>query len=236
MGKRAVWLTTAAVVGLIGVLATADAMWSLLARRTVTTNQAYHRSVGEVALTVAAGEVTVQAGDDDEVVVQQRLTWSVTPPVVRKSWQGNRLAITADCPQSLPFQGCSAALVLRVPARTSIEATTAGGGALTMRDLRGPLRLNTSSGTVTGTGLRSPRVDVQAGSGPVSLGFALAPDVVRAAATSGAVDVELPADAYAVQISSVTGRNKIGVRQSPGSTHRIVLGTVTGDLRVDYSD
>lgn len=235
MRALAVWITLASVVGLVGVLATADVVWSLLARRTSTTSQVYHRPVTQVVLDVSAGDVTVQTGGGDEVSVQQRLTESVAQPQVRRSWQGDRLTITGDCPTSLLWQGCGIGLVLRVPADVAVDVTT-DDGSVTVRDLCGPVRVTTATGSVTGTGLRSSQVDVRAGTGPVSLGFAAAPDLVRAAATSGLIDVELPADTYAVQATSVTGRSEIGVKEAADAVHRVELQTKTGDLLVNYGD
>lgn len=108
-------------------------------------------------------------------------------------------------------------------------------GDLRVDDVRGRVSATTSSGDVTLTGLRSSDVDVRASSGDTRLEFAEVPDAVNVQASSGDVDVAVPArDPYRVRVVTSSGDENVDVLQDPAASRSIRVDVSSGDVRIRY--
>ena len=95
--------------------------------------------------------------------------------------------------------------------------------------------LETSSGDIEATGLRSGTVRARTGSGDVDLLFSAAPQDVDAEAGSGDVSVLVPRGGrYAVEAVTGSGDRSVGVVSHPRAPASLRARTGSGDVSVLY--
>ncbi len=262
---RAGWLLFGGFFTGVALMACMLGSWVVLGGErsvtTVTQQQSYQRAVTRIEVAIDNGDLSIATGGAGQVSIERRLRWSGTQPTVEESWQGDTLRISSPCDdtETVPAIGreCSTGLSLRVPADVTVEATV-NRGTIRIRDVLGELRLATSqgdvqvtngsnrlwirssSGEITATGLRCTHVDTKTASGSVSLEFAGSPELVKATAEWGDVDVAVPrpaagAEGYQVRSEQEEGRSNIAVQQDPAARHLIFANTTRGNVYVRYT-
>ncbi len=223
---------------------------SLLARQTRTSTATFD-GITSVQLDTTFESVDVLGTDGASTVdVERRWTWSTKEPTIRTRQVGDRLVVSSDCTWS-PGMPCSGRVRLTVPVDVAVLGGSSDGhllisgltgavdvhqsdGAIELRDVTGPLRLSTSDGSVRATGLTSERVTADTSDGSVRLEFAEPPTSVRVSSSDGSVEVAVPGDgtAYAVAVTVSDGSRQVDVPTDPASSHRIVVHTSDGSVRV----
>lgn len=189
------------------------------------------------------------------MAVHRRIFWSYAKPTIEERWDGQTLQVTARCRAALLSlgPGCGVDYTIAVPEGVAVEAHTSTGD-ITVRGVRGGLRLSTSTGDiaitdVTGklslrsstgdinaTGLTSSDVEASVSTGDVDLRFSRPPQAVAARAGTGDVTVSVPeGEAYRVQADAGIGDTHIGVRQDGEAERSIVARTSTGDIDISYA-
>jgi hypothetical protein len=215
----------------------------------------YRRPVTAVQVSAPGDTVAITAGRPRQVSVSSTLAWSVTKPAIREIWHGTTLAVEVHCPGPGHFGNCSANLVLHVPAAVGVRAAvgtgaatvtglagpvyvTATSGSLALGNLAGPLWATATSGSITGTtGLNSPTLTADVGSGSVALGFDRAPMSLRLAVGSGSGIVTVPPGTrYRVDpgLSSGVVHMSPGM-SSPDSAGLIAARVGSGALTIGYA-
>jgi hypothetical protein len=98
----------------------------------------------------------------------------------------------------------------------------------------GPIDLNSSGGSVLGTGLRGGEAHAESSGGSVRLVFDVPPDLVQASSSGGKVEVLLPRvdGGYRVDASSSGGSQVVEVPTDPASARRITVHSSGGSARV----
>jgi Putative adhesin len=228
---------------------------------TDTQQQSYQHAVSRIELDIDTGDITLATGAAGQVSVERRLLWSTTRPGYEESWQGDTLRIRSPCETKGEFPGlgrrCSTSFSLRVPPDVAVEVIVRSG-TIRVKDVVGPLRLSTQDGDVqvtngsdriwartqrgeiTATGLRCTQADARAESGNVNLEFATAPELVKAAAEFGDVDVAVPrlaqgAEGYQVRTEQHDDRNNVTIHDDPAARRLIFVSTPSGIVYVRYT-
>jgi Putative adhesin len=223
---------------------------SLLARVTEHRSATY-AGVHAVDLDLSFESVQiVGVADATSVSMTRSYTWSLGRPTISNRVDGDLLSIGSSCPFSVGL-GCSGHVRLVVPKDLEVRVHNSDG-SLTLRDLDGPLDVTTSDGSVnasnlTGqvklrssdgslvaTGLRSTEVDAATSDGSIRLSFEVAPVTVAAHSSDGSLEVAVPADGTAYQVTATTsdGSRNVSVPTDPSSAHRMQLSTSDGSIRV----
>lgn len=250
------WLVVGSVATVVALLLTSCAAWAWLARlspETETGHGTYRGAISVVVVDVDEGDLLLTAGAPGQVSFERRLEWTGPEPEVTETWDGTVFQITVDCAGGwfLPQLVCRASYTLRVPPDAAVEVGNRSGGIevreltgdvrlsgsndpVTVADLTGALTVETGSGDVTGSGLRSDRVTVRTGSGNVALSFAVPPDQVSVETTTGNPMIEVPGgDRYQVSVGT-TGNQEVAVVSDPDAPRSIHVRTTSGDVQLRY--
>ena len=177
-------------------------------------------------------------------------TWSLGKPSISNQLDGDLLSISSSCPFAVGL-GCSGHVRLVVPKDLEVQVHN-GDGSLTLRDLDGPIDLSTSDGSinaanltgrvtlhssdgsVVATGLRSDQVEATTSDGSLRLWFAEPPSSVTGHSSDGSIEVVVPSDGTAYNVTATTsdGHKDVSVPTDPSSARRMQLSTSDGSIRV----
>lgn len=109
-----------------------------------------------------------------------------------------------------------------------------GAGGIVLDGLSGDSKAGTGSGAVRGTGLATPSLVVDTGSGSIDLRFETSPDELDVEAGSGSVTVVVPAGSYRLDLDSGSGSTGTsGITDDAGSDRTIRVRTGSGSIRVE---
>ncbi|MGW4683653.1 DUF4097 family beta strand repeat-containing protein [Streptomyces sp. NPDC004244] len=193
-----------------------------------------------------SGSVEVVPGSGHGVRIHRTVRYrGGTEPVPGRQLSQGRLVLTDGCSGSGP---CSTDWRLEVPAGATVKLAGSSGrltvtgvaaadlttssGDVRAEGVTGPLRVRTTSGSVTATGLTGAIADAVASSGDVLLEFAKGPGSVSAETTSGDVTLRLPAAPYRVEAATDSGRKEVSVPTDPAAAARLATRTSSGDIRI----
>lgn len=223
---------------------------TLLARATAHRSATYEgvRSI-DLDLSFESAQI-VGVTDATSVSMTRSYTWSLGTPTITNRLDGDLLSIGSSCPFSVGL-GCSGHVRLVVPKGLEVRVHNSDGG-VSLRDLDGPVDVSTSDGSVnatnltgavklhssdgslTATGLRSGTVDAATSDGSVHLSFDAAPTTVNVHTSDGSVELVVPSDGTAYDVTATTsdGRREVSVPTDPSSAHQLKLSTSDGSIRV----
>jgi hypothetical protein len=209
--NRAV-LTTLALTAVAGSMAvTAHAL-----AKEDTGHNAY-QGIGTVVLDVDAGTIDLSAAPDATTGVTATRRWAYQAPSIQPVRDGDRLTITAHCPnieQFPAFGTCHTNYHLAVPAGVRVQVTT-------------------SAGNITATDLPTTDLAARTSAGDIRLSFAAVPESVRAHTSAGDVQLAVPYGDYHVDADTSAGEVEVGVVDDPRAPRLIDAHTSAGDVRVD---
>jgi len=223
---------------------------SLLSRATEHRSAAYD---GVRALDIDLGFESIEiVGSENASAVSmtRSYTWSLGKPSISSRLDGDLLSIGSSCPFSVGL-GCSGHVRLVVPNAMQVQVHDSDG-AMTLRNLDGPVdlttsdgsinasdltgrvRLHSSDGSLVATGLRSDEVDATTSDGSVRLSFAQSPSSVTVHTSDGSIEVVVPSDGTAYNVTATTsdGSRAVSVPTDPGSARRMKLSTSDGSIRL----
>ncbi|WP_028851750.1 DUF4097 family beta strand repeat-containing protein [Thermocrispum municipale] len=103
-------------------------------------------------------------------------------------------------------------------------------GDTKLRDIAGPLSVDSNSGDITGAGLGAD-LTLTANSGDITV-VLTAPANVTADVDSGNIDVVVPPGEYQVEADTDSGNRDIRIGNNSGADHRLELTTDSGDVVV----
>ena len=225
-------------------------MASLLARDTQTRSATY-QGIASIELDTSFENVDVLASaDGDTVEMTRRWSWSLQQPTVSSRRVGDRLVLSSSCPFS-PGLWCTGQVTLTVPPDVRVTGGVSDGhlvvdgltspldlrssdGSLDLRDVSGALRLVTRDGSLRGTRLTSARVSVESSDGSTHLTFTRPPSSVRATTHDGSLELALPDDgtAYDVSVDVADGSQDVTVPTASRSPRKVTVTARDGSVRV----
>ncbi|MFK8909094.1 hypothetical protein [Streptomyces sp. YS-3] len=256
---RGRWILVAVLSALFVVAPLGIEVYAQLARQTTShtsVETSDRHPVRTVEVDAGNAELTVVPGAEGEVRVQERLSWSLRKPKVRKEWDGDTLRLRPECDGrfAVTSLGCSVQLDLTVPAGVGLTVRSGSGGVrvsgltgpidvhggsgtVKLYGVRGPLKAVVGSGSVSGAAIGSAGAEVRSGSGHAELEFVTAPRKVTAATGSGNVELFLPIGSH----YRITGSKGSGTRhiddslRDPASDRLIDLSAGSGTATVDHT-
>jgi hypothetical protein len=119
---------------------------------------------------------------------------------------------------------------VRIAGATGPVRAETGSGSIEVDDVATPVTLRASSGDITARRLRGA-VDAEASSGNVTVELTAVASV-RAHASSGDVELTVPAGSYQVRSAAEAGRAELGVPHTAGATSVLDVATGSGDIAV----
>jgi putative adhesin len=211
-GLHRVGLTALALTAVAGSMAvTAHAI-----AKEDTSHNAY-QGIRTVVLDVDAGTIDLTAAPDATTGVTASRRWAYQAPPNQPVRDGDRLTITAHCPdieQFAAFGTCHTNYQLAVPAGVRIQVTT-------------------SAGNITATDLPTTDLAARTSAGDITLSFTNIPNSVRAHTSAGDVQLAVPYGDYHVDADTSAGDIHVGVVDDPRAPRLIDVQTSAGDIRVD---
>jgi len=184
--------------------------------------------VRAVLVDTTNGDVIVLAGNGGELVVERTEHWAVRRPTVEVAVHDEVARVTARC-SWMPLSRCAVDVRITVPAGVRVEALTSNG-RIALTGIDGWILANTTNGSVTGTGLRSPEVLTTTTNGDVSLEFAEAPSRVVVATSNGDVDLVLPGGPYRSTLATSNGATSVDVPVDEFAERTVEAVTSNGDI------
>ncbi|MFZ3500319.1 DUF4097 family beta strand repeat-containing protein [Streptomyces sp. 5.8] len=233
-----------------GLLLTGCSFDSLASRRGPEKTASADATVAETVTAVevsdtGSGSIEVVAGSGPGVTVRRTVRYyGDTVPAPAQRIAGGVLTLTnGDCSGR-----CSVDYRLEVPASATVRAESSSGrvtvagvaaadlttsaGPVRADRIAGPLKVRTSSGSITAGELSGTDADARSASGDVRLAFTKAPASVAVETSSGDAEVKVPVARapYALDVSTDSGEREIGVPADPSATARLAVRTSSGDI------
>ncbi|MEN3360666.1 MAG: hypothetical protein V7637_4648 [Mycobacteriales bacterium] len=177
------------------------------------------------------GDIQITAGSGSDVQITERIRHSIGRPRVEETSTPDGVVLDGDCAWYSSI--CDVNFQVTVPSGLTVDATTSAGD-ITLSGATGNLRLSSSAGDVTATGLRSGSVEATSSAGDVQVGFDAPPTAVTVHSSAGDVNVTLPQvdGGYRVHVSTSAGDQDVRVPIDPQSTRVIDATTSAGDVGV----
>lgn len=229
--------------------------WALtgLTDSSKTTHDSYPVQGDTLRIENSSAEVEVRTGDGTAIQVERQFGRSVFGSEPKEKYDNGKLELKDGGCGFLSF-GCRTTYILTVPKDVQVTLKTrsgdvkvsglSGGADLTsssadieVRDVSGSLKMKSSSGDLEAQGLTASSVTTETSSGSAELDFALAPETVRAKASSGDVSIRIPTgdEAYKVETDTSSGDEVSNVKIDPTATRTITAETSSGDVTVEYN-
>lgn len=192
------------------------------------------RHVDRVVVDAGSGDVHLQGGEGNRVVVEQNLQWLWRRPKVSLRVVGSVLRVASSCPTGGPVNRCKADLTLTIPFDADVKVVGDAGDIRAER-LAGHLELATDDGTISGAELNPVSVYADTDAGDVNLEFSTQPVTVSATSNAGDVSVELPSGGeYRVDATTNAGDVEVaGLVRNDRALRSISAATDAGDVRVE---
>ncbi|MEV6576548.1 DUF4097 family beta strand repeat-containing protein [Streptomyces sp. NPDC051582] len=213
-------------------------------QRTATADETVAEAVRAVEVKDAgSGSVEVTPGAGPGVTVRRTVHYrGGAEPKPGRRVSGGVLTFTDGCAES-----CRVDYRLEVPASATVTLASSSGrisvsgvagadlssssGDVRAERIGGPLKVRTSSGSVTATALTAPTADLRTSSGDARLAFASAPTGVTAQSGSGDVTLSVPRAPYDITAATTSGTRDI-LPATPGAPSRLSIRTSSGDIRI----
>jgi len=229
-GRRRRFLRAGLLAG--AVLVIAGALWAVLQAVAGTTREERVRLAGNptaVSLEVDQGDLDVRAarGGVVEAVARERSFLVATGG--EAGIEGDEARLRWACRL---WTSCRVDVRARVPENVALAART-GFGDVRVQGPVGDVELRTRSGDIDARGLAGRRAQVEARHGDVVLAFTDAPSCATVEVSSGDVEVVVPAGAYRLDATTLSGDVRLSdVRHDPRAARSITVDVTAGDIVV----
>ena len=195
-----------------------------------TTSYLVSSPVGVIFLSGAVGDVSITGADRSTISITAHLIYRGSAPVITRQVIRNRLDLSYTCPAG--SRHCGVDFDLTVP-RGVGAVVSLGVGDIRLTGLSGVISAGTSTGQIQASGMSGQQLALRAGTGMISAGFAVPPQLAVAHAGTGSVAIRVPpGTAYKVTASSQVGSVRITVPQAADSSHVIRATTGVGTVTV----
>jgi DUF4097 and DUF4098 domain-containing protein YvlB len=185
-----------------------------------------------IRIDTSSGDVRIQAGDTDQVVVSERIEHTFSNPNVTAVATADGVRLDDGC--RWWASTCRVDFTLTVPVGQTIEVHTSAGD-IVVSGGSGPLDLHTSAGDIRADGITSSTVVAHSSAGDIRLRFDQAPDDVQVGTSAGDATVQVPTAgvSYRVELNTGAGDEHRGVPDDPQARRHISVRTSAGDATVE---
>jgi Putative adhesin len=196
------------------------------------------------ALEIDAGQGDIRAvgRPGATITYESSLKWIGRRPSIGISRRGEQLRLRSGCPSYLLvtdvdlFSKCDVDLDVGVPATTGLTID-AGSGDISLEGLNGAVSIDSGTGSISATRLRSPTFAVDSGTGDVTVAFVVRPESVSVDSGTGDITVRVPSGRYDITSDSGVGSVSVeGVVDDPTANSRLMFDSGVGDIRVEAND
>lgn len=245
--SRRVLFVLIAVVGLTGVLFAGLATFARAEDRATWTQPGPIRLV---EVDVELGRVQVVAAPANEAKVDRTRRFIRREPVTRETFVDGVLRLEADCPRFLAV-GCKVDYRVEVPAAANVKIRAkngsvaiegmaamidveTGAGGVRLDRTRGPVRAETSAGSIEGTDLVAGFIDAKTNAGRIRMSLSEPSPRMGLRTDAGSIDLALPPAAGGYRVTTETGAGKVdvSVAQDPAAARAINATTGAGNIRI----
>jgi hypothetical protein len=133
-------------------------------------------------------------------------------------------------PASVRVSGGLSSGSLRLTGASAVDVTTSSG-SIALTGTTGEVTAKSSSGSITGLEMRSPRIVATTSSGRVTLDLAQPADV-NAQTTSGSIKLAVPDSRYRINTKASTGRTRVHLPNDPTGPNQLDVRTTSGAITV----
>lgn len=189
--------------------------------------------VGRIFLEGKMGAVSITAADRTTISIAAHLDYRGRAPVITRRVIRHRLNLSYTCPSG--SRDCGVSFDVTVP-RGIGALVQLSVGDIRLTGLSGVISAYTQIGQIQASGMSAEAIVLRTGTGMISAGFTVPPQLVYAHAGTGSVAIRVPSGtAYKVAASTQVGSVRITVPQAADSTHVIRATTGTGTVTVTGS-
>jgi hypothetical protein len=188
--------------------------------------------VSTVVVNGGAGTITVTGTSAATVTVTEQRYYSdsAKPPSTSHVDHDGTLTLAYSCPLQLT---CGVSYVVGVPRGVAVQVSDREG-AIRLASLAGPVRAQTLTGVITGTGLASRNATFKSTAGEISAAFSAVPASVSASTTAGPITLTLPPTAvYRVRTHTYVGSSTVSVRHSGTASSVITASSDVGSVTIN---
>ncbi|MFD6184447.1 DUF4097 domain-containing protein [Streptomyces goshikiensis] len=212
--------------------------------KSTTADATVSEAVTSVEVTDARrGSISITPGEGPGVTVHRTVHYRDTAePKPTQQVTGGVLTFTNGC------DNCYIDYELKVPSAARVTLENSSGavsvtgvaaakvkttsGSVKAEKIAGPLDVETSSGTVTGTALAGPSAGVRTDSGSTRLEFTAAPSSVTTDTGSGSMTLKVPGGPYKVDVTTTSGKREVRVPSDPAAKSTITAKASSGDVEI----
>jgi Putative adhesin len=229
------WWWLVAVSGLILVLAggTLFAWWALT-RETVNTSYRVLGDVAGVRLDLGAADVEIDGGATAIEIRQTDKFAFGQPSSESHAVENGTLRVVSRCPEQV-LGACHATFHVSVPDNVPLDIETSSG-TVHLTGVRTSVKLSTGSGAITAANFCGFSFSATSDSGDVGVRSECSADRLEAHSRSGDVNVTVPPGRYSVDAQSDTGTvHTRGLDDIEDAGFQIQAQSGSGDVTVETS-
>jgi hypothetical protein len=225
------WLVTVSGVVLVVVAATL-AIWWAASRETRTTSYRVLGDLSGIRLDVAGADVEIDGGASAvEVRRVDRFAYGA-PSRERHSVTDGTLTISSRCPDQV-IGSCRASYRLAVPDNVPLEIQTQSG-SVSLTGVRSSVTVNTGSGAIAATGFCGFQLRATSDSGNVRALAECSADRLELRSRAGDVRAVVPSGRYQIDAQSDSGAVRLrGLSNAPDAPFQIQALSTSGDVSVE---
>jgi hypothetical protein len=225
------WLVTVSGVVLLVVAATL-AIWWAASRETRTTSYRVLGDLSGIRLDVAGADVEIDGGASAvEVRRVDRFAYGA-PSRERHSVTDGTLTISSRCPDQV-IGSCRASYRLAVPDNVPLEIQTQSG-SVSLTGVRSSVTVNTGSGAIAATGFCGFQLRATSDSGNVRALAECSADRLELRSRAGDVRAVVPSGRYQIDAQSDSGAVRLrGLSNAPDAPFQIQALSTSGDVSVE---
>jgi DUF4097 and DUF4098 domain-containing protein YvlB len=138
---------------------------------------------------------------------------------------------TVDLPAGLPVSGETSTGAVRLTDVGSVTVKTSTG-RIEMDKVAGPVKVETHSGRITGTGIQGESIQAKTNNGAITLTPTTAQNVT-AETSNGDVTITAPSAHYNVKIHNNNGKHKVNIPSDPAGKYKLDLTTSNGEITIN---
>jgi hypothetical protein len=198
-----------------------------------------------------SGSVTIVGADTDEITVEAEISEGLRRTGFDHQVVESTLELRGSCPV-IGSMWCRVTYHVEVPRHLDVDVDVdndrvnvrqvdgavvidTNNGGVDLTEIAGSVVVEGDNGGIVGTGLSSPRADIDTNNGRIELAFTDAPDRVNASGDNGSIEILVPAVAggYHVTVDTDNGDDDLsGVANNPQSPRTITAETNNGNVRI----
>jgi hypothetical protein len=224
------WLVTVSGVILVVVAATL-AIWWAASRETRTTSYRVLGDLSGISLDLADADVEIDGGATAvEVRRVDRFAYGA-PSRERHSVTDGTLTISSRCPDQV-IGSCRASYRLAVPDNVPLEIQTQSG-SVSLTGVRSTVTVNTGSGPIVASGFCGFQLRATSDSGNIRTLSECSADSLELRSREGDVRAVVPTGRYQIDAQSDSGAVRVrGLTNTPEAPFQIQALSTSGDVSV----